>query len=81
MVLIICYSTILRLPLLKWYTFGVGTGMGLQEIGSRAYPWYGNHHAYCVVWCFTCFALTSNNRSFNVSLWHFYSLFQYFPSC
>jgi len=26
---------ILHLSLLKWYKFGVGTGMGLQDIGSR----------------------------------------------
>ena len=33
-----------------WYKFGVGMGMGLQDIGSRAYPWYGNHHTFeCVV--------------------------------
>ena len=43
--LVICYSTI-HLLLLKWYKFGVGTGMGLQDIGSRVYPLYGNHRAY-----------------------------------
>ena len=74
--LVICYSAILHLPLLKWYKFGVGTSMGLQDIGSRVYPWYGNHCAFeCVVWCFTSFVLTSNSRSCNVSLWHFYCLF------
>ena len=77
--MVICYSTILHLPLLKWYKFGVGTGMGLQDIGSRAYPWYGNHHTFeCVVWCFTSFTLTSNSKSCNVSLWHFIVCFSIF---
>jgi len=46
--LVIYYSTILHLSVLKWYKFGNGTGMGLQNIGSRVYPWYGNYHAHWV---------------------------------